>query len=332
MDRRSLIISLGLHVSIVALAWIGLPTLKRDLPVEQPIVVMEIVQSVPTTNLIEGDKPNTAKQEQKATRAKKPPPPPPPAPPKAKPPAPKPPVAKPPVAKPVSKASDPKAEILPQKVAPKPKLKPKIVQPPATSKVKVKQTAKQSAPKRRPQSPPKRVNKLVQKRALQKQRTEALSGVMQNLVKAKAMAEDAERKRREKERKEAAEKLTNNLTAAAGNAIRATKKPIVGPMGLSEIALVEKHVSKFWSPPAGLSNDGGLIVDIILSIDAKGNVLLAEVRESFGSASSKRRRIMVEEAIRTIYQASPLPLPLEKAELWVGKETIFNFDPSKFVQ
>ena len=101
---------------------------------------------------------------------------------------------------------------------------------------------------------------------------------------------------------------------------------------MSEKAIVEQHVSKFWSPPAGLSNDGGLIVDIILSIDAKGNVLLAEVDESFGSASSKRRRIMVEEAIRTIYKASPLPLPLEKAELWVGKETIFNFAPSKFVQ
>ena len=81
MDRRSLIISLGLHVSIAVLAWIGLPSLKRDLPVEQPIVVMEIVQSVPTTNLKEGNKPNTAKQEQKASRTKKPPPPPPPAPP-----------------------------------------------------------------------------------------------------------------------------------------------------------------------------------------------------------------------------------------------------------
>ena len=326
MDRRSLIISLGLHVSIAVLAWIGLPSLRRDLPVEQTIVVMEIVQSVPTTNLIEGDKPNTAKQEQKASRTRKPPPPPP-APPKAKPPTPK-----PPTPRPMPKAPDPKAEILPQKVAPKPKLKPKIVQPPATSKVELKKTTKQRVPRRVPQSPPKRVNKLAQKKALQKQRTEALSGVMQNLVKAKAIAKDAEKKRRDRERREAAEKLTNNLTAAAGNAIRAIKKPSVGPIGLSEKAIVEQHVSKFWSPPAGLSNDGGLIVDIILSIDAKGNVLLAEVDESFGSNSSKRRRIMVEEAIRTIYKASPLPLPLEKAELWVGKETIFNFDPSKFVQ
>ena len=110
MDRRSLIISVGLHVSVAVLAWIGLPSIKRDLPEEQPIVVMEMVQSVPTTNLTQGDKPNTAKKEQKAAKSKKPPPPPPPAPPRAKPPAPK------PVAKPSPKAPDPKAEILPQKI------------------------------------------------------------------------------------------------------------------------------------------------------------------------------------------------------------------------
>ena len=180
MDRRSLIISVGLHVSVGVLAWIGLPSIKRDLPDEQPIVVMEMVQSVPTTNLTEGDKPNTAKKEQKAAKSKKPPPPPPPAPPRAKPPAPK------PVAKPAPKAPDPKAEILPQKVTPKPKPKPAIAQPPAPPKPKPKTTATLKAPKRLPQSPPKRINKLARHKALQKQRKDALSGVMQNLAKAKA--------------------------------------------------------------------------------------------------------------------------------------------------
>lgn len=322
MDRRSLIISVGLHVSVATLAWIGLPSIKRDLPDEQPIVVMEMVQSVPTTNLTQGDKPNTAKKEQKAAKSKKPPPPPPPAPPRAKPPAPK------PVAKPAPKAPDPKAEILPQKITPKPKPKPAIAQPPAPPKSKPKTTATLKAPKRLPQSPPKRINKLARQKALQKQREDALSGVMQNLAKAKAVSEDAEKKRREKERKEAAETLTSNLTAVAGNALRAPEKPVVGPLGLSEKALVEQHVAKFWSPPAGLVNTDGLIVDIILSIDASGVVFLAEVE---GTSSNKRQRIMTEEAIRTIYKASPLPLPLEKSKLWVGKKTKFKFDPAKFM-
>ena len=323
MDRRSLIISVGLHVSVAVLAWIGLPSIKRNLPDEQPIVVMEMVQSVPTTNLTQDDKPNTAKKEQKAAKSKKPPPPPPPAPPRAKPPAPK------PVAKPAPKAPDPKAEILPQKITPKLKPKPAIAQPPAPPKSKPKTTATLKAPKRLPQSPPKRINKLARQKVLQKQREDALSGVMQNLAKAKAVSEDAEKKRREKERQEAAETLTSNLTAAAGNALRAPEKPVVGPLGLSEIAMVEQHVSKFWSPPAGLANTEGLIVDIILSIDANGVVVLAEVE---GTLFNKRQRIMIEEAVRTIYKASPLPLPSEKSELWVGKKTSFRFDPTKFMQ
>ena len=80
MERRSLVMSVGLHVSVALLAWIGLPSLKRDLPDEQPLVVMEIVQTVPKTNLTVGQKPSAAKQEQTPTKRPKPPAPKPPAP------------------------------------------------------------------------------------------------------------------------------------------------------------------------------------------------------------------------------------------------------------
>ena len=319
MDRRSLIISVGLHVSVAVLAWIGLPSIKRDLPDEQPIVVMEMVQSVPTTNLTQGDKPNTAKKEQKAAKSKKPPPPPPPAPPRAKPPAPK------PVAKPAPKAPDPKAEILPQKITPKPKPKPAIAQPPAPPKSKPKTTATLKAPKRLPQSPPKRINKLARQKALQKQREDALSGVMQNLAKAKAVSEDAEKKRREKERKEAAETLTSNLTTAAGNAIRAPEKPVVGPLGLSDIDRIRQHVSSCWSPPIGTAGANTLIVDIIVTLDRDGKVLTAEVDNKMRLATDRTFRVAADEAIRTMFKCSPLPVPLDKYEQW--KSFIFGFDP-----
>ena len=319
MDRRSLIISVGLHASVATLVWIGLPSIKRDLPDEQPIVVMEMVQSVPTTNLTQGDKPNTAKKEQKAAKSKKPPPPPPPAPPRAKPPAPK------PVAKPAPKAPDPKAEILPQKITPKPKPKPAIAQPPAPPKSKPKTTATLKAPKRLPQSPPKRINKLARQKALQKQREDALSGVMQNLAKAKAVSEDAEKKRREKERKEAAETLTSNLTTAAGNAIRAPEKPVVGPLGLSDIDRIRQHVSSCWSPPIGTAGANTLIVDIIVTLDRDGKVLTAEVDNKMRLATDRTFRVAADEAIRTMFKCSPLPVPLDKYEQW--KSFIFGFDP-----
>ena len=314
MDRRSLIISVGLHVSVAVLAWIGLPSIKRDLPDEQPIVAMEMVQSVPTTNLTQGDKPNTAKKEQKAAKSKKPPPPPPP---RAKPPAPK------PVAKPAPKAPDPKAEILPQKITPKPK--PAIAQPPAPPKSKPKTTATVKAPKRLPQSPPKRINKLARQKALQEQREDALSGVMQNLAKAKAVSEDAEKKRREKERKEAAETLTSNLTTAAGNAIRAPEKPVVGPLGLSDIDRIRQHVSSCWSPPIGTAGANTLNVDIIVTLDRGGKVVTAEVDNKMRLANDRTFRVAADEAIRTMFKCSPLPVPLDKYEQW--KSFIFGFDP-----
>jgi len=319
MDRRSLIISVGLHVGVAVLAWIGLPSIKRDLPAEQPIVVMEIVKSVPTTNLTQGDKPNTAKKEQKAAKSKKPPPPPPSAPPRAKPPAPN------PVVKPAPKVPDPKAEILPQKITPKPKPKPAIAQPPAPPKSKPKTTATLKSPKRLPQSPPKRINKLARQKALQKQRNEALSGVMQNLAKAKAVSEDAEKKRREKERKEAAETLTSNLTTAAGNAIRAPEKSVISPLGLSDIDRIRQHVSSCWSPPIGTAGADTLIVDIIVTLDRDGEVLTAEVDNQMRLTSDRTYRVAADEAIRTMFKCSPLPVPLDKYEQW--KSFIFGFDP-----
>ena len=319
MDRRSLIISVGLHVSVAVLAWIGLPSIKRDLPDEQPIVVMEMVQSVPTTNLTQGDKPNTAKKEQKAAKSKKPPPPPPPAPPRAKPPAPK------PAATPTPKAPDPKAEILPQKITPKPKPKLVIAKRPAPPKSKPTTAATVKAPKRLPQSPPKRINKLARQKVLQKQRKDALSGVMQNLAKAKAVSEEAEKKRREKERKEAAETLTSNLTTAAGNAIRAPEKPVVSPLGLSDIDRIRQHVSSCWSPPIGTAGANTLIVDIIVTLDRDGKVLTAEVDNKMRLTTDRTFRVAADEAIRTMFKCSPLPVPLDKYEQW--KSFIFGFDP-----
>ncbi|MEC7237574.1 MAG: hypothetical protein VXW17_06060, partial [Pseudomonadota bacterium] len=82
MVSRPLLISIGLHALFAVIAVFGLPMLGRDLPEEMPIVRLEIVRTVPETNVIEGDKVSTAKEEQKATVSKKPPPPPPPPPPR----------------------------------------------------------------------------------------------------------------------------------------------------------------------------------------------------------------------------------------------------------
>jgi hypothetical protein len=320
MERRSLVMSVGLHVSVALLAWIGLPTLKRDLPDEQPLVVMEIVQTVPKTNLTVGEKPSTVKQDQNPTKR---PTPRPPTPPRPKPPAPKPPAPKP--VKPAAKAPDAKAEVLPEKLRIKPKAKPAVAQPPAPPKPKPKKTATQKAPEKMPQPSPVRENKLAQKKARQEQQAKALSGVMQNLAKARAVAKEAEKDKRDKARKIAAEKLANNLSTAAGQAVRAPEKPVVGPMGLDDIDRIRQHVSGCWSPPIGTAGADRLNVDIIVTLDRDGKVLTAEVENKMRMTVDRTFRVAAEEAIRTMFKCSPLPVPPEKYEQW--KSFIFGFDP-----
>ena len=71
MTGRPILISVMMHCLAAVLAIVGLPSLKRDLPEDMPLMVMEIVQTVPETNLIEGNKPSTAKEEKEPTIRKK---------------------------------------------------------------------------------------------------------------------------------------------------------------------------------------------------------------------------------------------------------------------
>lgn len=316
MNPRSFYISIGLHLGVVLLAIVGLPSLNCPLPEDQPLVALEIVQTVPTTNVNEGGEVNTAKEEQQAAQRKTPPPPPPP-PPKPAPTAPDTP------SKPAPRAPDPTAEIIPEKPLNKPKLA--EAQPPVPPKSKPQQTAAEKMPTKLPKSPPKRVNKMAQKNELAKKRADALTGVMQNLAKAKAVNEDAEKKRREQERKIAADKLNNSLSAAAGDVLKAPEKPVIGPLGLSDIDRLRAHLSKCWDPPIGAAGSDTLIVDIIVSLDRDGRVLSAKVDNKLRFNTDRIYKVAAEEAIRATRECSPLPLPPEKYEQW--KSFVFVFDP-----
>ena len=314
MNPRSLYISVGLHLGIVLLAIIGLPSLNRPLPEDQPLVTLEMVNTVPTTKVNEGGEINTAKEEQQAAERKRPVPPPPPKP--------VPSVPNPP-SKPTPRAPDPTAEIIPEK--PQKKLKLAQAHPPAPPKSKPQQSAIENLPTKLPKAPPKRANKMAQQNELAKKRTDALTGVLQNLAKAKAVNEDAEKKRREQERKIAANKLNNSLSAAAGDVLKAPEKPAIGPLGLSDIDRLRSHLSKCWDPPIGAAGSETLIVDIIVSLDRDGRVLNARVDNKLRFKTDRIFKVAAEEAIRATRECSPLPLPPEKYEQW--KSFVFVFDP-----
>ena len=315
MNPRSFYISIGLHLGVVLLAIVGLPSLNRPLPEDQPLVTLEMVQRVPTTNANRGGKINTAKEEQESTKRKQPAPPPPPPKPAAS--------ALNTPSKLSPRAPDPTAEIIPEKPQKKPKLA--EAQPPGPPKSKPQQSAAEKMPTKLPKAPPKRANKMAQQNELAKKRTDALTGVMQNLAKAKAVNEDAEKKRREQERKIAADKLNDSVSAVAGDVLKAPEKPVFGPLGLSDIDRLRAHLSKCWDPPIGAAGSDTLIVDIIVSLDRDGRVLSAKVDNKLRFNTDRIFKVAAEEAIRATRECSPLPLPPEKYEQW--KSFVFVFDP-----
>ncbi len=314
MNPRSLYISIGLHFGVVLLAIVGLPSLNRPLPEDQPLVTLEMVQRVPTTNVNEGGEVNTAKEEQQAAKRKQPAPPPPPKPA---------PSASDTPSKTTPRAPDPTAEIIPKKPQKKPKLA--EVQPPAPPRSKPHRAATEKVLTKLPKAPPKRANKMDRQNELAKKRTDALTGVMQNLAKAKAVNEDAEKKRRDKERKIAADRVNDSVSAAAGDVLKAPEKPVIGPLGLSDIDRLRAHLSKCWDPPIGAAGSDTLIVDIIVSLDRDGRVLSAKVDNKLRFNTDRIFKVAAEEAIRATRECSPLPLPPEKYEQW--KSFVFVFDP-----
>ena len=343
MISRPFLISLGLHVLFAVIAVFGLPMLGRDLPEEMPIVRLEIVRTVPETNVIEGDKPSTAKQEQKATVSKKPPPPPP-APPANEP-------------EPPAPAKDPAAEILPDKpkeklakldlpkpkpkkkpvakVTPKPKPTPKPVskpkaKPAPSAQPAAKPVAKPVSKPARPSPKPakaqndvaSRLNKMVKDK---KKRADAASGVLQNLAEAQMAAEDAEKARKTQERKEAADTVNKTLSAVAGNAVKAPPKKSLSPVGLDDIARIQQHVSQCWQPPLGAAGNDTLIVDIFVSVDRTGEVQKAVIEDKLRFNLDPYFKASAIAAQRAIVDCSPLPIPPEKYDQL--KEFTFAFNP-----
>ena len=305
---------------------VGLPSIKRKLPEEQPIIAMEIVQTVPISNLTEGSKASTAKKAQEpAKRKNTPPPPPPKAAPKSKPAKTVAKVKPKPV--PAPKVPDKAAEIIPDKSKPKPKVKPKLapVKTPTPPKKKPKRAQTATTPTKLPKAPPRRENKLAKASKQKKKQAQALTGVMQNLAKAKQVNEDAEKKRRAQERKKAAEKVNKTLTATTGNALKAPKAPVIAPMGPSDFDRLRAHLSKCWDLPVGSAGADTLIVDIIVASDRDGTVLSAEIKDKTRYKIDRAFKAAAAEAQRATLECSPLPLPPEKYDQW--KSFVFAFDP-----
>ena len=317
--KQPIALSLGFHILVVTLFTIGWPFFNSDETDIQPLIVVDIVRTVPNTNLAAAESGGKAADAEQEETRKKPPPPPPP------PPAPVPkPVAQ---AKPTPKAT-PKPvadaiEILPTKTVSAPVTRPKPKAPQANKKPV-------SAPVSRPKPPQKKAipspkvkpNKLAQK-SRQKEKADALNGLLQNLAEATQAKEAEENQKAQK--KALNKKLAQNLTAAVGDALKTPSSSSIMPLGVSDIDRLRSHISKHWTPPVGAKGARQLKVDIFVKLERDGKVTRAEIVDKSRFNRDKLFSVAARAARSAILEASPLPLPAEKYELW--KEFIFGFDP-----
>ena len=315
--KQPIALSLGFHILVVTLFTIGWPFFNSDETDIQPLIVVDIVRTVPNTNLAAAESGGKAADIEKEETRKKPPPPPPPA----------------PVPKPVAQAKlTPKAapkpvadavEILPTKIASAPITRPKPKAPQANKKPV-------SAPVSRPKpqqnkaipSPKVKPNKLAQK-SRQKEKADALNGLLQNLAEATQAKEAEENQKAQK--KALNKKLAQNLTAAVGDALKTPSSSSIMPLGVSDIDRLRSHISKHWTPPVGAKGARQLKVDIFVKLERDGKVTRAEIVDKSRFNRDKLFSVAARAARSAILEASPLPLPAEKYELW--KEFIFGFDP-----
>lgn len=314
--------SVTFHVALVVAFAVGMPYLSRDIAPEQPVLTVDIVNTLPETNLEEGAegkaKPaSKPAEEDKVEEQEAPPPPPKPAPA----PAPKP---VPQIDQTAEAVPTEKPVAAPEKPPEKPKAKPKAPKP-------------ISAPPKRPVQKSPEFKKRQQEQA-------QLTSKLQDLTERKA-EERRKKEEKEKKKKEAKDKLKNllkpkdkkkNDTAEReeteekmndiiGQALN-TKPKTSGPLGVSVTDRLRNHLAVCWSPPPGASGADALIVDIIVRLNNRAEVQSVDIVDKARFSGDGTFKAAAQAAVRAVRLCSPLPLPLDKYDTW--KELQFEFNPA----
>ena len=306
--RGALTVSIGFHLLIAVLMWVGLPRLDRSPLAVERLKIIEMVDIAAITNAPAKGAPRPEKPAPlpEPVAAK----PPPPAPPKPAAPKPAPQKPKPQPVPTVATTPPPLPKPkLPKK--PKPVVKPappKAEEPPMAT-VAVRPVARPKPPQPKPPKPKK----------AKKPAPSAFDKLLRSVAKMKpAVGDPAARK---------APKKPPPQTAAA---------PIVAPdrrfdpnakLSVSELDAIRDQIADCWNIPAGAKGAQDLIVDIFVRMNPDGTVRAAEVTDKSRMRVDPFFRTAAESAIRALRnpRCSPLRLPLDKYDLW--KTFTIGFNP-----
>ncbi len=290
--RGSFVISFLFHISVILLAYFGIPLLPdRTLIVDPPIVV-EIVNIDEVSN-VPKPQPKAKKPEVKKEKPK----PPPPAPPKPTPPQPKPePKAEP--------APEPEAEIVPEK-KPEPKPKPKP----------------EPKPEPKVEKPQPRVKKVELSKKPKPPKKDDFASLMKDL--APTLKDQAQKQ----DQKEQEDLKLDDIAKEIQEAIKQPSK-FSDPnkkLSLSEIDALRQHISKCWNPPIGAKEAEGLRIEIEVSMNPDGTPRAASIA-SRTRLSDPFYQAAAESALRAVNNRRcwPYPLSAETYEQWQNMTLVFD--------
>lgn len=338
--QRGLFFSLVLHLTVVVLAWVGLPNLADRKLVDDSPIVVEMVDVADKTN-VPAPTPQPKKQPKKVEtppeppKAKEPDVPKPPEP-KSPPPAPTPPPEPKPAPPPKPEA---KAEPAP---APEPKPEKKAAPVPKPDKKVPEKTAEK---KSEPAPPPKPAPRLVTTTPPKKPKAPKapeefqVTSVLKTLEQIKKQQpQDSKDKPKDKKPTKKAEtpppdkKPADDFAQRMREALANKQSKNFDPSAKvtqSEIDAVKRQLRRCWNPPPGGKNAEDMVISIELQMNPDGTVQRADIADKARMASDPFFRASAEAGLRAVLnpRCNPLKLPPDKYQQW--QQITLNFNPKE---
>ena len=323
--RFASIISFSIHILIIGIAMYGLPKFGRQLPPDLTIISFEMLKVVEETNLEikEEIQEKESYKEMKTNEDDR--------------------NEKKEIVSPIVKPKVLNKKLVPAEkpsIPVSPAEKPNIPVSPAEKPTVLSENTK---PIQKPKilSKVSNIQKPITKPQIQKQKIKAiknktnpnaLTSVLKTLEKIKETQKQNKIEEIKKIKEEKIEKQKRKDEFAAmknivSNALSSKPKNLLKPFGVSEIDILKKHISEYWSPPIGASDAENLIVDIFMEFNKEGFILKAEWVNKGFNANNSFYKAAANAAIRAVKDAEPMPLPISKFSQW--KTLTLRFDPKK---
>jgi hypothetical protein len=316
MTPGGIVLSATLHLALLTLIVLGLPSLFRHPPPDETPIAVELVTIAPETRATH---PNPFRPKPEAK----------PEPPVAAP-APKPeakPEPSPPVPEPPASASAPPLPPAPEPAKPEIKAPP----PPPPPPKPVEAQAPPPPPPRPPEPKPEPQQATRAPRPdTQKADTAAFDKLLKNLEQKQPepAAFDTLLKNLTKQQMTQADEAPPARTrmAAAAPPSSQPKAPLGSQLTASEIDLIRQQIERCWNVPAGARDAQDLDIEIRAVVNQDGTVQQAAIVDTGHYATDPFFRAAADSAKRALLnpQCSPLHVPPDKYEAWHNLDLFFN--------